>query len=292
MMGIGNIEGYQPDQPIAFSHKIHAGDNGMDCNYCHSSARSSKMAGVPSANVCMNCHASIKGADPEAKEEIGKIWNAFGLDINEDESKKLIEDIKNKNYSLPTFIKCDLLNIKELQKTIADIISNKGPIDILINNAANDTRHKIDDVTEEYWNERINVNLRHFFFTVQSVKKSMIDNGGGAIINMGSTSWMVGQGGMAAYTAAKSGVVGLSRSFARDLGEFNIRVNSVVPGWVMTQRQIDLWLNDESEKELMKRQCLKEKLMPHELAQAVLFFSSEQSSGCTNQSYIVDKGWL
>ena len=216
----------------------------------------------------------------------------YFIDINEDESKKLIEDIKNKNYILPTFIKCDLLNIKELQKTIADIISNKGPIDILINNAANDTRHKIDDVTEEYWNERINVNLRHFFFTVQSVKKSMIDNGGGAIINMGSTSWMVGQGGMAAYTAAKSGVVGLSRSFARDLGEFNIRVNSVVPGWVMTQRQIDLWLNDESEKELMKRQCLKEKLMPHELAQAVLFFSSEQSSGCTNQSYVVDKGWL
>ena len=216
----------------------------------------------------------------------------YFIDINEDESKKLIEDIKNKNYSLPIFIKCDLLNIKELQKTIADIISNKGPIDILINNAANDTRHKIDDVTEEYWNERINVNLRHFFFTVQSVKKSMIDNGGGAIINMGSTSWMVGQGGMAAYTAAKSGVVGLSRSFARDLGEFNIRVNSVVPGWVMTQRQIDLWLNDESEKELMKRQCLKEKLMPHELAQAVLFFSSEQSSGCTNQSYVVDKGWL
>jgi len=239
----------------------------------------------------------------------------YFIDINEDESKKLIEDIKNKNHSLPTFIKCDLLNIKELQKTIADIISNKGPIDILINNAANDTRHKIDDVTEEYWNERMNVNLRHFFFTVQSVKKSMIDNGGGAIINMGSTSWMIGQGGMAAYTAAKSGVVGLSRSFARDLGEFNIRVNSVVPGWVMTQRQIDLgefnirvnsvvpgwvmtqrqidlWLNDESEKELMKRQCLKEKLMPHELAQAVLFFSSEQSSGCTNQSYIVDKGWL
>ena len=216
----------------------------------------------------------------------------YFIDINEDESKKLIEDIKNKNYSLPTFIKCDLLNIKELQKTIADIISEKGPIDILINNAANDTRHKIDDVTEEYWDERMNVNLRHFFFTVQSVKKSMIDNGGGAIINMGSTSWMIGQGGMASYTAAKSGVVGLTRSFARDLGEFNIRVNSVVPGWVMTQRQMDLWLNDESEKELMKRQCLKEKLMPKELAQAVLFFSSDQSSGCTNQSYVVDKGWL
>ena len=130
-------------------------------------------------------------------------------------TKKLIEEIKNKNYSLPTYIKCDLLNIKELQKTIADIISNKGPIDILINNAANDTRHNIDDVTEEYWDERMNVNLRHFFFTVQSVKKSMIDNGGGAIINMGSTSWMVGQGGMAAYTAAKSGVVGLYKIFVK-----------------------------------------------------------------------------
>ena len=221
-----------------------------------------------------------------------KASEVYFIDINISESEKLIENIKNKKYAIPTFIECDLQNIKQLQKIIADIIDQKGPIDILINNAANDTRHKIDDVTEEYWNERINVNLRHFFFTVQSVKKSMIDNGGGAIINMGSTSWMVGQGGMAAYTAAKSGVVGLSRSFARDLGEFNIRVNSVVPGWVMTQRQIDLWLNDESEKELMKRQCLKEKLMPHELAQAVLFFSSEQSSGCTNQSYVVDKGWL
>ena len=216
----------------------------------------------------------------------------YFIDINVNESKKLIDKIKKKNFSIPTFIECDLLNIKQLQQTISNIIQEKGPINILINNAANDTRHKIDEVTEEYWNERMNVNLRHFFFTVQSVKKSMIENGGGSIINMGSTSWMIGQGGMAAYTAAKSGVVGLTRSFARDLGEFKIRVNSVVPGWVMTQRQIDLWLNEESEKELMHRQCLKEKLMPHEIAQAVLFFSSDQSSACTNQAYVVDKGWL
>ena len=200
--------------------------------------------------------------------------------------------MKNKKFKEPTFIECDLINIKLLQETISKILTEKGPINILINNAANDTRHKIDDVTVEYWDERINVNLRHFFFTVQAVKKSMIENNGGVIINMGSTSWMVGQGGMAAYTAAKSGVVGMTRSFARDLGEFNIRVNSVVPGWVMTQRQIDMWLNKESEEELMKKQCLKEKLMPNEIAQAVLFFSSDQSSGCTNQSYIVDKGWL
>jgi Dehydrogenases with different specificities (related to short-chain alcohol dehydrogenases) len=213
----------------------------------------------------------------------------YFIDINVTEATKLIEDIKNKKFLIPTFIECDLLNIKQLQKTIADIIGQKGPIDILINNAANDTRHKIDEVTEEYWNERMNVNLRHYFFTVQSVKKSMIENGGGSIINMGSTSWMIGQGGMPAYTAAKSGVVGLTRSFARDLGEFNIRVNSVVPGWVLTQRQKDLWLNEESKKELRHRQCLKEGLMPHELAQVVLFFSSEQASGCTNQSYVVIK---
>ena len=216
----------------------------------------------------------------------------YFVDINVEESKKLVDEMKNKKFKEPTFIECDLINIKLLQETIYKIIAEKGPINILINNAANDTRHKIDDVTVEYWDERINVNLRHFFFTVQAVKKSMIDNNGGVIINMGSTSWMVGQGGMAAYTAAKSGVVGMTRSFARDLGEFNIRVNSVVPGWVMTQRQIDMWLNKESEEELMKKQCLKEKLMPNEIAQAVLFFSSDQSSGCTNQSYIVDKGWL
>jgi len=216
----------------------------------------------------------------------------YFVDINVEESEKLVDEMKNKKFREPTFIECDLINIKLLQETISKILTEKGPINILINNAANDTRHKIDDVTVEYWDERINVNLRHFFFTVQAVKKSMIENNGGVIINMGSTSWMIGQGGMAAYTAAKSGVVGMTRSFARDLGEFNIRVNSVVPGWVMTQRQIDMWLNKESEEELMKKQCLKEKLMPNEIAQAVLFFSSDQSSGCTNQSYIVDKGWL
>ena len=214
----------------------------------------------------------------------------FG-DINHENANKSAESVIANGGSASAAL-INVADAKNVKVAFDSIAREFKPLDILINNAANDTRHKIDDVTEEYWNERINVNLRHFFFTVQSVKKSMIDNGGGAIINMGSTSWMVGQGGMAAYTAAKSGVVGLSRSFARDLGEFNIRVNSVVPGWVMTQRQIDLWLNDESEKELMKRQCLKEKLMPHELAQAVLFFSSEQSSGCTNQSYVVDKGWL
>ena len=216
----------------------------------------------------------------------------FFIDINEKSSNKLVSNCKNKKFSVPTFINCDLLNIKFLQNTISKIISDNGVIDILVNNAANDERHSIDEVTEEFWNERMNINLRHYFFTVQSVKKAMIENKGGSIINIGSVSWMIGQGGMAAYTAAKSGVVGLTRSFARDLGEFNIRVNSVVPGWVMTERQIEKWLTPESEADMMKKQCLKHKLMPSDIAKTVLFFGSDQSSGCTNQDYIVDKGWL
>ena len=216
----------------------------------------------------------------------------FFVDINEEASNQLVSKCKNKNLSVPTFIKCDLLNIKDLQNTISKIISDNGAIDILVNNAANDERHSIDEVTEEFWNERMNINLRHYFFTVQSVKKGMIQNKGGSIINIGSVSWMIGQGGMAAYTAAKSGVVGLTRSFANDLGEFDIRVNSVVPGWVMTERQVEKWLTPESEADIMKKQCLKHKLMPSDIAKAVLFFGSDASSGCTNQDYVVDKGWL
>jgi len=179
-----------------------------------------------------------------------------------------------------------------LEGDASEIKKELGPISILVNNAANDERHKIEDVTEEFWNDRMNINLRHYFFTVQSVRESMIKNNGGVIVNIGSASWMIGQGGMAAYTAAKSGVVGLTRSFARDLGEYNIRVNSVVPGWTITKRQIEKWLTPESEAEMMKKQCIKKRLMPSDIAKAVLFFSSNQSSGCTNQSYVVDNGWL
>ena len=196
----------------------------------------------------------------------------YFIDINEEASNKLVSECKNKKLTIPNFIKCDLLNIKQLQNTISKIISEKGPIEILINNAANDERHKIEDVTEEFWNDRMNINLRHYFFTVQSVREAMIKNNSGVIVNVGSASWMIGQGGMAAYTAAKSGVVGLTRSFARDLGEYNIRVNSVVPGWTITERQLEKWLTTESETDMMKKQCIKKRLMPSDRAKAVLFF--------------------
>ena len=203
----------------------------------------------------------------------------FFVDINEEESQKVIKTCASKKLSIPTFIKCDLKNIKD-----------NGPIGILINNAANDTRHDIDEVTEEYWEDRINVNLKHFFFTIQAVKKSMIENLGGAIINMGSVSWMMGEGGMPAYTTSKAGILGMTRSFARDLGPYNIRVNSVVPGSIATERQIKMWLTPEYKKFILDKQCLKRQLTPADVAQVVLFYSSDQSSGCTNHYYMVDAG--
>ena len=214
----------------------------------------------------------------------------YFVDINVEESNKLINEIKNKKYKIPNFIKCDLLNIKELQSIIEKIISDKGPINILINNAANDQRHSIDEVTEEYWDNRLAINLKHFFFAAQSVQKSMINNKGGVIVNLGSVSWMMGEGGMPGYSTAKSAIVGLTRSLARDLGKNNIRVNSVVPGNVPTERQIKNWLTPDYKKMILNRQCLKRQLKPQEVANFVLFISSDQASACTSQNYIVDGG--
>jgi NAD(P)-dependent dehydrogenase (short-subunit alcohol dehydrogenase family) len=136
------------------------------------------------------------------------------------------------------------------------------------------------------------VNLDPTFLAARAVQPGMKAAGGGSIINFGSTSWMIGQGGMAVYTAAKSAVLGLTRSLARDYGPFNIRVNTVAPGWIMTERQIEKWLTPEGEAELMKRQCLKRRLQPAELAKFTLFLSSDEASACTNQNYIVDGGWV
>jgi D-xylose 1-dehydrogenase len=190
------------------------------------------------------------------------------------------------------FIRCDLRDIGVLRAAVAEAGEANGPITVLVNNAARDDRHPFETVTPEYWDERFAVNLRHQFFAAQAVHPMMRGAGGGSVINMGSTSWMVGQGGMAAYTAAKSAVLGLTRSLARDWGPDNIRVNSLAPGWIMTERQVKMWLTPEGERELMTRQCLKRKLVPDEIARVVLFLASDASSAMTNQSYIVDGGWV
>jgi len=161
---------------------------------------------------------------------------------------------------------------------------------VLVNNAAHDERHDLADVTVAYWDERQAVNLRHQFFAIQAVAPMMRAAGGGSIINFGSTSWRSRQGGMPAYTTAKAGIEGLTRGLSRDLGPDNIRVNCVVPGWVMTDRQIALWLTPEAETRLMDEQSLKEKLAPADLARMVLWLAADDSRMCTGHAWIVDGG--
>ena len=213
------------------------------------------------------------------------------IDIKEAESRALAEELTASGGRV-RFEQADITHIDALVAAIDRIRSAFGPIDVLVNNAAHDERHATESVTPDYWDDRIAVNLKHQFFAAQAVLPDMKAKDGGVIINFGSTSWMVGQGGMAAYTAAKSAVLGLTRSLARDFGPNNIRVNAIAPGWIMTQRQVEKWLTPEGEEELMRRQCLKRKLVPDEIARFTVFLASDEASACTNQQYVVDGGWV
>jgi NAD(P)-dependent dehydrogenase (short-subunit alcohol dehydrogenase family) len=211
------------------------------------------------------------------------------LDRDEAAGAALVERL---GAPAPLFVSCDLTDIAALRRAISRAAAELGPITVLVNNAARDDRHAIEEVTPEMWDNIMAVNLRHQFFAAQAVIDGMSAAGGGSIVNLGSISWLVGQGGMPGYLTAKAAVTGLTRALARDLGVRNIRVNSVLPGWTMTERQIALWLTPEAEKDLMARQCLKRKLMPRDIANMVLFLAADDSAMCTNQGYIVDGGWV
>ena len=213
-------------------------------------------------------------------------------DIDVAGAERTVQAVKQAGHQAPTFLECDLRDIDRLRETIAAAGKANGPITVLVNNAARDDRHAMETVTPEYWDERMAVNLKHQFFAAQAVFPMMKEAGRGSIVNFGSVSWMVGQGGMPAYTTAKSAVMGLTRSLARDMGPFNIRVNSIAPGWIMTERQLSLWMNPEGEAELMKRQCLKRRLEPVEMARIALFLAADDSSAMTNQTYVCDGGWV
>jgi D-xylose 1-dehydrogenase len=192
----------------------------------------------------------------------------------------------------PRFIACDLRNVELLQAAVAEVTARDGDIAVLVNNAANDDRHRIEDVTAAYWDDRIAVNLRHQYFTAQAVIPGMRRRGGGSIINLGSMTWHASEGGYPVYATCKAAVEGLTRSFARDLGPDRIRVNTIVPGWVMTERQVGLWLDAEGEAEIARRQCLKDKLQPDDVARMALFLAADDSRMCTAQNFIVDAGWI
>lgn len=213
------------------------------------------------------------------------------IDIAKDASEALAADLSRKGFAVH-FEHADLKDIAALRQAISNIRAKLGPVQVLVNNAAHDERHKTPEVTPEFWDDRMAVNLRHQFFASQAVLPDMQAAKSGAIVNFGSISWMIGQGGMAAYTAAKSAVLGLTRSLARDYGPDNIRVNAIAPGWIMTERQIEKWLTPEALAETMQRQSLKRKLVPDDVAKVAVFLASEEASAITGQHYIVDGGWV
>jgi NAD(P)-dependent dehydrogenase (short-subunit alcohol dehydrogenase family) len=186
--------------------------------------------------------------------------------------------------------RCDVRDIAGLRATLAAVAAECGPITVLVNNAARDDRHRLEDVTPEYWDERIAVNLRHHFFAAQAVAPAMADAGGGSIINMGSVSWMRATPGMAAYATAKAAIHGLTRTLARELGARNVRVNSLVPGAILTERQKKLWLTPELDRQFLDGQCLKFRLTGDDVARAALFLASDEARGITGISLIVDAG--
>ena len=213
------------------------------------------------------------------------------VDVAEAESRALCERLQKEQGRAPLFIPCDIRDVPALQAAIARTGEELGDVGILLNNAANDQRHAVEEVTVEYWDDRMAINQRPMFFTAQAVLPMMKRLGGGAIVNFGSISWRVGQGGMPAYTMAKASVHGLTRGLARDFGPHNIRVNTLIPGWVMTERQIKLWLTPEAAEQLEKDQCLKSRVMPEDIADMALFLASDAAAKCTAQQYIVDGGW-
>lgn len=213
------------------------------------------------------------------------------VDIDDEASQALCDDLQAETGRAPLYRRCDIRDIEALKATIDEVSEALGPIRTLINNAANDDRHDWREVSVDYWDERMSLNLRPMFFAAQAVADRMAAAGGGSIINFGSISVRLALGGLPAYVTAKAAVHGLTRSLARDLGEQNIRVNTLLPGCIMTQRQLDKWITPEDEKRIQQHQCLKVRLEPAHVAPTVLFLAADDSAQLTGQEFPVDGGW-
>jgi NAD(P)-dependent dehydrogenase (short-subunit alcohol dehydrogenase family) len=211
------------------------------------------------------------------------------LDVMTAESEALVERL-SKGETAPRFIECDLTDVPALQAAFARIERESGPVEVLVNNAGNDDRHKLADVTTDYWDDRINTNLRHMLFCAQAVAPGMKAIGGGAIINFGSISWHLGLPDLVVYETAKAGIEGMTRALARDLGGDNIRVTCVAPGNVKTPRQMQ-WYTPEGEAEIVAAQALKARIEPAHVASLVLFLASDDGRMCTGHEYWIDAGW-
>jgi len=212
-------------------------------------------------------------------------------DIVEEAGRTLAAEIQKETGAAPVFIGCDLRDIAALRAAVEKVRVELGDIGVLINNAGNDDRHSLEQVTPAYWDERIAVNLRHMFFAAQAVAPQMKRNGGGAIVNLGSITWRLKQTEMPVYSVSKASVSGLTRVLAQEFGPFGIRVNTISPGAIWTERQIKLWYTPEMEKEIMNGQCLKMRIVPEDIANMAMFLASDAGEKCTAQEFIVDAGW-
>ncbi len=212
------------------------------------------------------------------------------VDIDTAASTALVESIGAAGHPAPRFIACDIRDVAAYRSAIEEAVAHNGAITVLVNNAARDDRHTIDQVTPDYWDERIAVNLKHQYFAIQAVAPCMRAAGGGSIVNFSSVSYHTMTPQLSVYQAAKAAVIGMTRGLARDLGPDGIRLNAVTPGWIMTQRQIDLWLTPEAEAALMQAQCLKEKVYPPDIARMVLWLAADDSRLVTAQNFVVDGG--
>ena len=213
------------------------------------------------------------------------------VDTAVEESQALVQSITSAGYLEPWYQACDVRDVAALQAAMAQAAAALGDFSTLVNNVARDDRHALASVTAEYYDERMAVNQRPAFFAIQSVVPGMQRLGGGSIINLGSTGWQSKGSGFPCYAIAKSSVNGLTRGLADDLGADRIRINTVSPGWVMTERQIKLWLNEEGEQSIKRNQCLPDKMKPQDIARMVLFLASDDAAMCTAQEFKVDAGW-
>ena len=214
------------------------------------------------------------------------------FDIEDEAAKQLVDRLSAEGCVAPLYLHCDLTDIGALRGTVDEVLAKLGGVDVLVNNAANDQRHTIEEVTPEYYDRSMATNLRPHFFMIQAVLPAMRKAGRGSIINMSSISWMIPSTGVPLYIAAKAAIVGLTRTLAHELGRDNIRVNAVLPGAIATERQRRLWFTPEYKAEIMASQALKRDILPEDVARLVLFLAADDSSAITNQSYIVDGGWV
>ncbi|AGT09854.1 SDR family NAD(P)-dependent oxidoreductase [Paracoccus aminophilus] len=214
------------------------------------------------------------------------------VDIADGPSQELVAEIAGQGMAAPLYLNCDLREIEALQARIQEAAAAHGPVTVLCNNAGNDDRHASETVTPGYWRDRMAVNLDHQFFAAQTVRPMMRAAGGGSIINFSSITWMVGDADCPAYVTAKAAIWGLTRALAREFGPEGIRVNALLPGWVMTARQQELWLDEAGERQIRERQCLRDKVQPEDIARMALFLGADDSRLCTSQQFVVDGGWI